>query len=165
MGISNYIPISKNRQNGCNRVVFNKIHRQNVLKNDKMSLFNFFGKDDNKDNTSSNMDWNALTDIKQLDEIAEESNENPILIFKHSTRCSISRFALKQFENEFNLEGSIKPYFLDLLMHRDISNEIADRFGVQHQSPQVIVIKNGSAIYNASHQDIEAGRLDALVSN
>lgn len=130
-----------------------------------MSLFNFFGKDDNKDNTSSNMDWNALTDIKQLDEIAEESNENPILIFKHSTRCSISRFALKQFENEFNLEGSIKPYFLDLLMHRDISNEIADRFGVQHQSPQVIVIKNGSAIYNASHQDIEAGRLDALVSN
>ena len=130
-----------------------------------MSLFNFFGKDDNKDNASSNMDWNALTDIKQLDEITEESNGNPILIFKHSTRCSISRFALKQFESEFNLEGSIKPYFLDLLMHRDISNEIADRFGVQHQSPQVIVIKNGNAIYNASHQDIEAGRLDALLSN
>lgn len=130
-----------------------------------MSLFNFFGKDDNKDNASSSMDWNALTDIQQLDEIIEESSENPILIFKHSTRCSISRFALKQFENEFNLGESIKPYFLDLLMHRTISNEIADRFGVQHQSPQVIVIKNGKAIYNASHQDIEAGRLSALVSN
>lgn len=130
-----------------------------------MSLFNFFGKDDNKDNVSSSMDWNALTDIQQLDEIIEESSENPILIFKHSTRCSISRFALKQFENEFNLGESIKPYFLDLLMHRAVSNEIADRFGVQHQSPQVIVIKNGKAIYNASHQDIEAGRLSALVSN
>lgn len=130
-----------------------------------MSLFNFFGKDDNKDNASSNMDWNALTDVKQLDEIAEESNESPILIFKHSTRCSISRFALKQFESEFNLEGTIKPYFLDLLMHRDISNEIAHRFGVQHQSPQLIVIKNGRAIYNASHQDIEAGRLNTLISN
>lgn len=129
-----------------------------------MSLFNFFG-NDNKGTASSKIDWNVLTDLQQLEAIVDESSENPVLIFKHSTRCSISRFALKQFEKEFNLEEAIKPYFLDLLMHRNISNEIADRFGVLHQSPQIIVIKNGRAIYNASHQDIEAGTLSALIRN
>jgi len=130
-----------------------------------MSLFNFSGNDDNKDTASSKIDWNALTDLQQLNEIVEESNENPVLVFKHSTRCSISRFALRQFENEFNLKGKIKPYFLDLLEHRDISNEIAHQFRIQHQSPQVIVIRNGVAIYDASHQDIEAGKLNSVISN
>jgi len=130
-----------------------------------MSLFNFFGNDDTKDTASSKIDWNALTDLQQLDEIVEESSETPVLIFKHSTRCSISRFALRQFENEFSLKGKIKPYFLDLLEHRDISNEIAHRLGVQHQSPQIIVIKNGAAVYDASHQDIEAEKLAIVVTN
>ena len=130
-----------------------------------MSLFNFFGNDENKDTASSKMDWNPLTDLQQLKDVVEESKESPVLIFKHSTRCSISRFALKQFENEFNLGGKIKPYFLDLLEHRDISNEIALRFNVQHQSPQLLLIKNGVCIYNASHQDIEADRLGLVISN
>ncbi|RZK02980.1 MAG: bacillithiol system redox-active protein YtxJ [Flavobacterium sp.] len=129
-----------------------------------MSLFNFFG-NDHKDTASSKMEWNGLTNLNQLHEIIKESNESPILIFKHSTRCSISRFALKQFENEFNLDGKIKPYFLDLLEHRDISNEIAQQFGVQHQSPQIIVIKDGVAVYDASHQDIEAQKLNAIITN
>ncbi|RZK09691.1 MAG: bacillithiol system redox-active protein YtxJ [Flavobacterium sp.] len=129
-----------------------------------MSLFNFFG-NDNKDTASSKMEWNGLTNLSQLHEIIKESNDSPILIFKHSTRCSISRFALKQFENEFNLDGKIKPYFLDLLEHRDISDEIAQLFGVQHQSPQIIVIKDGAAVYDASHQDIEAQKLNAVITN
>jgi bacillithiol system protein YtxJ len=66
--------------------------------------------------------------------------------------------ALKNFENEYSIkEGSAKPYFLDLIAHRDISNEIASRFGVTHQSPQVIVVKNGQAVYNTSHDSIDAG--------
>jgi bacillithiol system protein YtxJ len=67
--------------------------------------------------------------------------------------------ALKQFENEFNISDKVTPYFLDLIVHREISNEIANRFGVTHQSPQLIVIKDGKAIYNASHSDIDAEEL------
>ncbi|WP_026705404.1 bacillithiol system redox-active protein YtxJ [Flavobacterium soli] len=125
-----------------------------------MSLFNIFGNDSSKDNASSNMEWNKLEHIDQIaNMIIPQSWEIPILIFKHSTRCSISRFALKQFEKEFDLQGKVKPYFLDLLEHRDISNEIAHQFGVQHQSPQLIVIQNGVAVYDTSHDSIDASAL------
>lgn len=130
-----------------------------------MSLFkNIFGSSD-EENTQSNskIGWKPLVDLGQLDEIVDLSNEKPVAIFKHSTRCSISRMALKQFENEFDLEDKIVPYFLDLLNHRAISNEIAVRFGVEHQSPQILLIKNGKAIYNDSHSDIDAKFLERFV--
>ena len=117
-----------------------------------------FGNSDSKDTPESGFQWGNLTELKQLDNIVLESEEVPVIIFKHSTRCPVSRMALKNFENEYNIEeGSAKPYFLDLIAHRDISNEIASRFKVTHQSPQVIVIKNGQEIYNTSHDDIDAG--------
>ena len=119
---------------------------------------NLFGDSNSKDSSSSNVDWNDLTDLKQLDAIADESSETPVIIFKHSTRCAISRMALKNFEREYNIEeGSVRPYFLDLLEHRDISNTIASKFNVEHQSPQLILIKDGKAIYHTSHSDIDAG--------
>lgn len=123
-----------------------------------MSMFNkLFGDSTSKDTPSSNIVWNDLTQLKQLEDIVKESAEAPVLIFKHSTRCSISRMALKSFEREYAIEeGKAKPYFLDLLEHRDVSNEIASRFDVQHQSPQLILIKNGKAVYNSSHSDIDA---------
>lgn len=126
-----------------------------------MSMFNkLFGDSTSKDTPSSNIVWNDLTQLKQLDDIVEESAEAPVLIFKHSTRCSISRMALKSFEREYAIEeGKAKPYFLDLLEHRDVSNEIASRFDVQHQSPQLILIKNGKAVYNSSHSDIDAATI------
>jgi bacillithiol system protein YtxJ len=124
-----------------------------------------FGDSNSKDNSSSGMDWNDLTDLKQLDEIISESEQTPVVIFKHSTRCSISRMALKNFEREYNIEiGDAKPYFLDLLEHRNISNEIALRFEVVHQSPQLILIKNGKAVYTTSHSDIDAVELKEKVS-
>jgi bacillithiol system protein YtxJ len=121
-------------------------------------MFNkLFGDSTSKDTASSNIVWNDLTQLKQLEDIIEESAETPVVIFKHSTRCSISRMALKSFEREYAIEeGKAKPYFLDLLEHRDVSNEIASRFDVQHQSPQLILIKNGKAVYNSSHSDIDA---------
>ena len=128
-----------------------------------MSLFkNIFGSSEEQ-NSVSKINWIALTDLDQLNEIIDLSNEKAVSIFKHSTRCSISRFALKQFENEFDLEDKITPYFLDLLNHRDISNEIAVQFGVEHQSPQLILIKNGKAIYDASHSDIAVEDLKRYV--
>ncbi|RTY84884.1 bacillithiol system redox-active protein YtxJ [Flavobacterium sp. GSP27] len=129
-----------------------------------MSFFkNIFSSSDDKDFKENKINWNELTDLVQLDEIIAISNEKPVAIFKHSTRCSISRMALKQFENEFNSSDKVTPYFLDLIAHRDISNEIVNRFGVTHQSPQLILIKDGKAIYNVSHSDIDAEELGRKV--
>ena len=125
-------------------------------------LKNMFGiKEENK--SVSKVGWIQLTDLGQLNEIVDSSTDKVVVIFKHSTRCSISRMVLKQFENEFDLQDKVVPYFLDLLEHRDISNEIATRFEVQHQSPQLIVIKDGKAIYNASHESIDAVKLEQFV--
>lgn len=126
-----------------------------------MSFFkNIFGSDETPKQQESKINWNNLTDLDQLGEIMFNSNEKPAVIFKHSTRCSISRMALKQFENEFALQDKVTPYFLDLLNYREISNEIANRFQVQHQSPQILVIKDGKSVYDASHSDIDAVELE-----
>ncbi len=122
-------------------------------------LNSIFGNSENTNKEESKINWNNLEHLDQLDKIINESWEKPIVIFKHSTRCSISRMALKQFENEYNYEDKITPYFLDLLNHRDISNEIALMFNVNHQSPQMIVIKNGIVLFNASHSDINTDDL------
>lgn len=120
---------------------------------------NIFGSTENQDNSNSKISWIPLQDLGQLNEIITVSNEKPVVIFKHSTRCSVSRMALKQFENEFDLEDKVDAYFLDLLEHRAISNEIASRFGVYHQSPQLLLIKEGNCVYNVSHSDIDAEEL------
>ena len=125
-----------------------------------MSLFsNVFGSSESQNTSKSKINWIYLTDLGQLNEIMTVSNEKPIVIFKHSTRCSVSRMALKQFENEFDLVDQVDVYFLDLLEHRDISNEIASRFNVYHQSPQLLLIKEGKSVYDVSHCDIDAGEL------
>ena len=129
-----------------------------------MSFLNsIFGSSENSEAPKSNVNWTELTDILQLTEIQAISIEKPVAIFKHSTRCSISRMALKQFEKEYDLEGVVDAYFLDLIAHRDISNEIALRFNVHHESPQLILIKNGKAVYNVSHSDIDAQALKSKI--
>lgn len=102
------------------------------------------------------MDWNKLEDINQLALVDEESKEKKILLLKHSTRCSISSAALNRLERNWK-EGygqKLKPYYLDLLRHRNISNEISLRYNVVHQSPQVLIIYKGACIYHASHYEI-----------
>lgn len=123
----------------------------------------FGGSSEDQNDFMPKMNWNALTDLEQLNEIISLSNEKPVVIFKHSTRCSISRMALKQFENEFDLSDKVTPYFLDLIVHRDISNGIASRFGVMHQSPQLLLIKGGKSVYDVSHSDIDADALKGKV--
>ncbi|MBP2281927.1 bacillithiol system protein YtxJ [Flavobacterium sp. CG_23.5] len=122
-------------------------------------LKNIFSGSENQNDSSNKINWTALTDLGQLNDIIALSNEKPVAIFKHSTRCSVSRMALKQFENEFDLSDKVTPYFLDLIAYRDISNEIASRFGVTHQSPQLLLIKGGKSVYNVSHSDIDAEAL------
>lgn len=123
-------------------------------------MFNsIFGNSENKISPSSKVNWIPLKDLGQLNEIIAISHEKPVMIFKHSTRCSVSRMVLKQFENEFDLKEEVDAYFLDLLEYRDISNEIASRFGVYHQSPQLLLVKDGKSVYDVSHSDIDAGEL------
>ena len=125
-----------------------------------MGLFsNVFGSSENQNTSNGTVNWIHLTDLSQLDEIVTLSDNKPIVIFKHSTRCSVSRFALKQFESEYDLTDRVDAYFLDLLEYRVISNEIASRFGVYHQSPQLLLIKEGKSVYDVSHSDIDAGEL------
>jgi bacillithiol system protein YtxJ len=109
------------------------------------------------------MHWNELTSMDQLELLEIQSEIQPILIFKHSTRCSISRFALKQFESEFDLHDKIAPYFLDLLNHRDISNELAFQFKVQHQSPQILLLRNRVVVFHTSHENIDATELKKYI--
>lgn len=122
-------------------------------------LKNIFGSSDNQEQAQSKMQWNNLETISQLDELVALSQDQAVVIFKHSTRCSISRMALKQFESEFDFADRVQPFYLDLIAFREVSNEIAARFGVVHQSPQLILIKEGKAVYNVSHSDIDAGAL------
>ena len=100
------------------------------------------------------MMWINLTNEEQLQEIKEKSNAKPQLIFKHSTRCSISSMAKNRLDKSSRPEG-MDFYFLDLIKHRNISNKISREFNVYHESPQVLVIKNGESVYDQSHSGID----------
>lgn len=95
--------------------------------------------------------WILLTSLDQLQEIAEKSKGKTQLIFKHSTRCGISRMVKNQFIENYNLETNADLYYLDLLSYRDVSNEVGYKFNVLHQSPQLLIIKNDIVAKHASH--------------
>jgi bacillithiol system protein YtxJ len=99
------------------------------------------------------MDWKILNSAGQLDEIVKASFERPQVIFKHSTRCSISSVAKNRLEKSGKPEN-MDFYYLDLINYREISNAVADRFKVYHESPQVLVIKDGECVYDESHMSI-----------
>jgi len=101
------------------------------------------------------IDWKLLKDIDQLDALEKESFDIPVVIFKHSISCGLSAMARYQLERDWDFpDGDLSFYYLDLINYRAISNEIADRFGVNHQSPQIIILKDGKAVYNTSHHKI-----------
>ncbi|MDP6922474.1 MAG: bacillithiol system redox-active protein YtxJ [Lutibacter sp.] len=102
------------------------------------------------------MNWIPLKEQEQLTVLHSQSAQVPVLVFKHSTRCGISRFALKAFEQAYSLpEGQVITYLLDLLSYRSISHELAEKYQVIHASPQVLLISKGSVIYHHSHQGID----------
>ena len=129
-----------------------------------MSIFDTIFGASEQSSTPSTIKWIPLIDLGQLNEISLHSDEKPVVIFKHSTRCSISRMALKQFENEYDLsDNEVTTYFLDLIAFRDISNEIASRFNVVHQSPQLLLIIGGKSVYDVSHSSIDADELKSKI--
>ncbi|WP_298897092.1 bacillithiol system redox-active protein YtxJ [uncultured Psychroserpens sp.] len=95
--------------------------------------------------------WQALTNVAQLAEIAQRSQAKTQVIFKHSTRCGISSMVMNQFVSAYNVDANLDLYYLDLLSYREVSNEVGYKFQVIHQSPQLLIIKNGTTVAHASH--------------
>ncbi len=99
------------------------------------------------------MDWTPLSSVEQLDAVDEASKVKRILIFKQSTTCSISRTALDRLQRSWAEadDAEHEPYLLDLHRYRAVSNAVADRYGITHESPQILVIQNGRCVHHASH--------------
>jgi bacillithiol system protein YtxJ len=131
-----------------------------------MGLFDNLFKSADKEENNMKINWVPLNDETQLSAIIKISSDKPVLIFKHSTRCGISRMVLKNFESDYDIpETEMDLYFLDLLNYRALSQDIAIKFNVMHQSPQVLVIKNGAVIYHDSHDCISVGKIKELLKN
>jgi len=112
-------------------------------------------------------DWQTLTSSSDLDIALEASFEKPILIFKHSTRCSISQMVLDRFERNWSAANlaEIIPFYLDLIANREVSNQIEDQLQVEHQSPQMLLIRNGKCIFSETHQAIRLQNALDLIKN
>ena len=109
------------------------------------------------------MKWIDLTSLEQLEEIKQKSNDKAQVIFKHSTRCSISSMAKGRLERS-QIPREADFYHLDLIRHRDISAKIAQDFNVHHESPQILVIKKGECIYDDSHYSINMEDIEAQIA-
>jgi bacillithiol system protein YtxJ len=106
-----------------------------------------------------------LTTVVELEAALAASGQQPVLLFKHSTRCPISFAAQAQFHAFAQAhQGAAAACELDLLRHRDLSQAIAERLGVRHESPQAIVVHHGRAVWHASHYDITAAALAAAIA-
>ena len=117
---------------------------------------NWFSKDLNKD-------WGYLSEPEQLNELISESSSIPVVIYKHSSRCGLSYITKNKLDEGWEaLRSEVRLYFLDLIRYREISSAVAKRFNIRHQSPQILIIKNGICVYNTSHHEIN---VDTILSN
>ena len=115
------------------------------------------------------MNWLPLIAEEQLMDVSilsKKSDIKAVVIFKHSTRCSTSSMALGRLERSWKLsEKGVPTYFLDLLKYRNISDKIEQLFEISHESPQILLIKNGKCIYSASHSDISAHEIETALNS
>lgn len=134
-----------------------------------MGLFDKIFKNENEGEKKEieNLPWHQLITVEQLDIVEKESEEQYVAILKHSTRCGVSRMVLRMFESDYNLpeDAPVKLYFLDLIAYREVSNAIAEKFGVRHESPQLIVLHSKEVLHHSSHQQIQAAKLQELVNS
>lgn len=110
------------------------------------------------------MNWKRLSNKQDLDALTEESFQSLVLIYKHSTRCSISDITLYRLERPWKSDPlDLNPYFLDLVLNREVSNAVEHQFQVRHQSPQVLVIDQGECIFHSSHLSISHRALKKMI--
>jgi bacillithiol system protein YtxJ len=110
------------------------------------------------------MNWVTLTTKEQLSQIVENSHKRPQIIYKHSTRCGISSMVLKRLEKS-SFPNNADFYFIDLIRYRNLSNEIAEKFHVHHESPQILLIKSGECVFDESHYSITMDDIISQVSS
>lgn len=135
----------------------------------KMGLFNklFSSQDSSSKETSSTpqLSWLKLTRVEQLPELQKQSNEKLVVIFKHSTRCGISRMVWNQFQASADFPSEeVVLYYLDLLAYRDVSDAVAEQFQVYHQSPQLIILQHEEVVHHASHSAIIASSVNSFLN-
>ncbi len=119
-----------------------------------MKLFNVFGASSSSSFSLSEK-WQELSSLEQWKEVLKKSKETKVVVFKHSTRCHISKRVLANFQEELeSSSSSAEFYYLDLIAHREVSNQIASDLKVIHQSPQLLVVEDGNCTENASHSAI-----------
>ena len=120
-----------------------------------MGLFSKLFSNSESQNEESVLPWIDLNHVGQLQTIKDKSVAKTQVIFKHSTRCGISRMVMKQFVGDFEFsENQLDLYYLDLIAYREVSNAVAHTFNVVHESPQLLVIKNGNVVKHESHGGI-----------
>ena len=120
-----------------------------------MSIFSSIFQSNESEKSGAAFNWILLTEENQIEQMIETSKTKLIVVFKHSTRCGISRGVLSQFEKATDSKiENVAFYYLDLLKYRTISNELASIFNVYHQSPQAILIKNAKVVAHDSHYGI-----------
>ncbi|MFD2697331.1 bacillithiol system redox-active protein YtxJ [Mesonia sediminis] len=108
-------------------------------------------------NSKTSIDWLEIKKVCDVEAILEASKEQTAIVFKHSTRCPVSRMALNRFEAEADFDANrVAFFFLDLIQYREVSNLIAEKFQVTHQSPQIIILQNSQVVGHFSHHEIEA---------
>lgn len=128
-----------------------------------MGIFNKLFSGSSEPKEEKVLPWQPLTDVSQLDVIAQKSKTKTQLVFKHSTRCGISRMVMNQFVSDYNVDVVADLYYLDLLSYRDVSNEVGYKFQVMHQSPQLLVLRNGVVVALASHGAINELSIERFV--
>jgi len=102
------------------------------------------------------MDWKQLTSVEDLENAISASDLGTVVLFKHSTRCSVSRMAIKMFEDGWDDSfKTVSAYYLDLLEYRPVSIAIADILDIEHQSPQMLVLRNRQVVHHANHHAID----------
>lgn len=107
------------------------------------------------------MQYNEITSNDSTQELLNLSFHNPIVVFKHSNRCSISRWVWNDFQQSIFPE-EVKIYLLNVIEQRPLSNQLAEHFQIRHESPQVLLIQNGKCIYHDSHQGIDPVKIQSL---
>jgi bacillithiol system protein YtxJ len=110
------------------------------------------------------INWKNLSSVSDLEDADKISYENDVLLFKHSTTCSISHMAKMRLESSWNLSDKLIPYYLDLKAYRTVSDIIAEKYQVHHESPQVVILRKGECIYDASHLDISVDEISETLA-
>lgn len=101
--------------------------------------------------------WVETTDIEAIERIIHRSNRTPQFIYKHSTQCGVSSHAYRELSKVTNdLKPHVEINYVDVIKNRDVSNEIAKRLDVKHESPQLLLVQSNKVVWNVTHYDIEA---------